>query len=125
MRIEAILWTGTGVFFALIATVYLATGGEAAGASMLLVGAGFGALVAGWLWRATSGRQPRAEDRANADMADEAGPVGTFVTGSLEPLWLGLAMTAVTLGLVIGTWLSALGAGFGLATLLTMVHPKR
>src|SRR5690606_13338493 len=103
------LWTGTAVFFAVIGGIYLAVSGEAAGAALLLTGTLFGALVAGWLWRAVAGSPPRAEDVADADMADEAETVGVFATHSLQPLWLAFAVTMLVLGLVIGLWLSAIG----------------
>ena len=111
MRIEAILWTGTAIFFAALATIYLAVGGDAAGSSLLLIAVAFGALVGAWLWNWTRRHPPRAEDRSDADMADEAGELGIFVTNSWRPIALAAGATIAMLGLAIGPWLTLIGLG--------------
>ena len=121
MKIEAILWTGTAVFFAVVGGVYLAVSGEAAGAALLLVGTVFGALVAGWLWRAVTAFPPRAEDVADADMADEAITRGDLRHPQPPAAVAGtLAVTMLALGLVVGLWLSGIGLGFGLVVVFSM-----
>ena len=58
-----------------------------AGATLLLLAAGLGALVASWTWGwRRKHPHPRPEDRGDADVADEAGVVGIFPAASLRPL---------------------------------------
>jgi hypothetical protein len=105
VRIEAILWSATALYFALIGALYLVLSGDPAGATILLVGAPFGGLIAGWLWHSTT-RISIAADRGDSDAADETGVVGSYTTDSIRPLALAVGFVAAWLGLVIGLWLT-------------------
>ena len=49
-------------------------------------------------------------DLPEADASDAAGPVGVFASASLRPLALGAGMTGIVLGVVIGVWMTLVGA---------------
>jgi hypothetical protein len=110
MRIELVVWTLAVVFYGLVGGLYWLVDGDPAGASLLLMGTFLGGLVAGWIWDWRRHHpEPRAQDRVDADAVDEAGIVGVFPTASLRPLALGVGITAVALGVVLGSWMLIAG----------------
>ena len=114
MRTELIIWSLAVAYYAVLGAIYWAVGGDAAGASLLLMGTVLGGLVAGWIWdwRRRNRRDiPRPSDRVDADAADEAGIVGVFPPASLRPLALGFGITAAALGVVPGSWMLIAGIG--------------
>lgn len=113
MRLETLLWSGVTIYFVVIGAIYWLVGGDPAGASLLLMATGLGGLVAGWTWdwrRRNPGRQ-RAQDRVDGDARDEVGIVGVYPTASLRPLALGLGITAIAVGIVLGSWMTMAGLG--------------
>lgn len=109
MRNSALLWTALSIYFLLIGALYLAVSREIAGATLLLIGSLFGGLVGGWLMHATrtARNEPmRAEDRADANISDGSGVIGVYPTASLRPLVIGVAITGIVLGLVVGLWMT-------------------
>lgn len=107
MRLEAVLWAGVTVYFAVIGGLYIAFGGEAAGASLLLMATGLGGLIAGWIWDWRRHHEhPRPADRVDSDAADETGVVGVYPTASLRPLAVAVGLTATVLGVVLGSWMT-------------------
>ena len=114
MRTELIIWTLAVAFYAVLGAIYWIVGGDAAGASLLLMGTFLGGLVAGWIWdwrRRNRRSIPRPSDRVDADAADETGIVGVFPTASLRPLALGVGISAAALGVVLGSWMLLAGIG--------------
>ena len=114
MRLETILWAGVMVFYAVIGAMYWVSGGDPAGATLLLMATALGGLVAGWMWdwrRRNPNAHPRPQDRVDADASDEAGVVGVYPTASLRPLALAVGITATALGVVLGSWMSIAGVG--------------
>jgi hypothetical protein len=110
MRVTLAIWLAGIVHYGLFAVIYAIVTDEAAGEVLLLAGVPFAALGAGWtwVWHRHHGDQ-LASDRADADMAEGAGPVGVFPAASLRPLTLGVGMTGVILGLVVGLWMTLVG----------------
>ncbi|MFV0259760.1 MAG: cytochrome c oxidase subunit 4 [Acidimicrobiales bacterium] len=105
MKLSALLWAGITGYYIVLGLIYLAVSGDAAGTALLLLGAGFGGLVAGWLWRWTEVHAVSAADRLSADMADESGTLVTVSSASLRPLGIGVGMSAMILGVVLGSWM--------------------
>lgn len=122
MKVEATLWSGVVGFFLLIAIAYIAFGGEPAGITLLFGAAAFGGLVAGWTWDWTRRHQPRIEDRADADASDRAGIVGVYPTASLRPVALAVGVTAIALGVALGSWLSMIGLAITASQVLLLVR---
>lgn len=97
------------VLFRLIGALYLLFGGEPVGITVLLFGAAYGGLVAGWLWHWNCTNPTRAEDVADADASDEVAIVGVFPSASIHPVGVALGMTATVLGVAVGLWLALVG----------------
>ncbi|MEZ5215181.1 MAG: cytochrome c oxidase subunit 4 [Ilumatobacteraceae bacterium] len=125
MRVEATIWTATAVFFAALAALYVAVGGEAAGTSLLGIGFAFGGIIAVWLWRRVRTEPVPPEDRAAADMSDDAGSVGTFVVESWRPIGIAAGAAVALVGLVVGPWLAIIGALFAMFHLTGLVRDVR
>lgn len=109
MRVEAILWTGVVVHFAVVGAIYFAVGGEPAGVALLVLAAALGGLVAGWLWGWRRRNEERPEDRVDGDAGDRTGVVGVYPSVSLRPLATSVGMTAAVLGVVLGSWMTIAG----------------
>lgn len=109
MKAETVLWTGVMVYFAVIGAIYFAVGGEPAGVALLLLAAGLGGLVAGWLWGWRRRNGDRPEDLADGDAGDRTGIVGVYPSVSLRPLATSAGMTAAVLGVVLGSWMTIAG----------------
>jgi hypothetical protein len=122
MRIEFTLWASVAVYFAVIGVVYLVIGGDPAGVVILLMATGFGGLVAGWTWDWSRKHRPRIEDRADADAADLTGVVGIYPTASLRPVSLAVGVTAMVLGVAIGSWMSMIGLALTASQILLLVR---
>ena len=57
---------------------------------------------------------PRPEDLNDAEIVDGAGELGFFPPYSWWPLWCGLALARLVLGVVVGRWwLFIIGVGAG------------
>lgn len=112
MKLEMVLWAGVTVHFIAFGAFYAVVGDDPAGAALLLLAAGLGALVAWWTWdwrRKHPHQHPRPEDRGDADVTDQAGVVGTFPTASLRPLAIAVGLTAAVLGVALGSWMTIAG----------------
>lgn len=109
MRLEAILWTGVTVYFIAIGVIYLLVGGDTTGVVLLLSATGLGGLVAGWTWDWSRRHHARIEDRADTDASDLTGIVGVYPTASLRPLALAIGVSAMVLGVPLGSWMSMIG----------------
>lgn len=110
MRLALAIWLAGVVHFGAFAVIYAIAADDAAGEVLLLAGVAFAALGAGWTWawyRRHHDQLP--SDRADADMSEGAGPVGVFPAASLRPLALGVGMTGVVLGIVVGVWMTLVG----------------
>ena len=92
--------------------MYWQIGGEAVGITAIGLSGGLAFIVGFYLWftdRRSGGTLP--EDNLEGEIADRAGEMGFFSPHSWWPLPVGLAMTAVGLGLIIGWWLTLIAAG--------------
>jgi hypothetical protein len=106
------LFNGLAVFYLLTAILYWQIGGEAVGITAIGLSGGLAFIVGFYLWftdRRSGGTLP--EDNLEGEIADRAGEMGFFSPHSWWPLPVGLAMTAVGLGLIIGWWLTLIAAG--------------
>ena len=110
MKLENLLWASVAAYYAVLAVIYRAVGGEAAGTALLVLACAFGGLIAGWLW---SWRRhhpaPLGQDLGDADIADEAEVIGVYPTASLRPLGIAAGMTAIAAGVPLGLWLTLVG----------------
>ena len=116
MKTALVLFVSSAVFTGVIATVYWFVAHEPAGTMLLGFMTAALLVVAAYMFFAERDADLYA-DREGATMADAAGEhVGTYVTHSPAPFWIGIALTGVMLGFVV----SPAAAGLGIIALLLL-----
>ncbi len=108
-------------FFALVTPIYWFLSEDPTGTSALVMTTLLASLVAFYLGVVSRQIDPRPEDRDEAEIADGAGELGFFPPYSWWPLYTGLSLAVVVLGVAIGWWLVIIGAGIGTITVVGFV----
>lgn len=121
MKAETWIFVICTVFFALVAPAYWYITGDPTGTSALVMTALLVGLVSFYLGFHATHMEPRPEDRSDAEIADGAGELGFFPPYSWWPLWCGLTLGMIVLGVVIGWWLFIIGCAFGLVALQGLI----
>jgi len=121
MRAEAWIFAICTVFFLLVAPAYWFISGDPTGTSALTMTFLLTLLVTLYLGVHASKMEPRPEDRHDAEIADGAGELGFFPPYSWWPLWCGLTLGMIVLGVVIGWWLSIIGGVLGAVALSGLI----
>jgi len=121
MKAETWIFVICTVFFALVAPAYWIITGDPTGTSALVMTALLVALVSFYLGFHASRMEPRPEDRKDAEVADGAGELGFFPPYSWWPLWCGLTLGMIVLGVVIGWWLVIIGGVLGVVALQGLI----
>jgi hypothetical protein len=122
VRLEAILWTGVTVYFTAIGLIYWLVSVDPVGVTVLLMATGLGGLVAGWTWDWSRRHDDRIVDRADTDASDRTGIVGVYPTASLRPVALAVGVTAVFVGIPLGSWMSMGGLAIVASQVLLLVR---
>lgn len=122
MRLEAILWTGVTLYFTAIGLIYWLVSVDPVGVTVLLMATGLGGLVAGWTWDWSRRHDDRIVDRADTDASDRTGIVGVYPTASLRPVALAVGVTAVFVGIPLGSWMSMGGLAIVASQVLLLVR---
>lgn len=104
MRTEGLVFLGTAAFFAVITAVYWFASYESAGSTMLALTVGLGLMPGAWLLWWARRMAPRPEDRPDAEMADGAGPVGSFPGPTAWPVLLATGAVLAANGIAFGIW---------------------
>jgi hypothetical protein len=89
---------------------------------VLLMATGLGGLVAGWTWDWSRRHDDRIVDRADTDASDRTGIVGVYPTASLRPVALAVGVTAVFVGIPLGSWMSMGGLAIVASQVLLLVR---
>ena len=111
MKHEWHLALGIAVFLGVVAVIYFVWSGETSGTVML----GFGAAAYGLLFAfmllvfLRRRRQPRAEDRRDANPEDGEGEIAFFPGNSIWPVAMGISSISLAIGLAFGKWFWAIG----------------
>ncbi|MGC9543533.1 cytochrome c oxidase subunit 4 [Streptomyces sp. UG1] len=111
MRTESRLFVGVAAFFLVTTVGYGLSSEEPAGTAVLLIAFLMAALVAFFLHMQYRRRGLRAQDRADAEVADTAGPLDFFPPHSPWPITVAAGSVIAALGVVYGLWLFLLGVG--------------
>jgi len=99
------------VFYAIVDVVYWWVGGEAIGITAIGLSGGL-ALTIGFYFYTNDKRMGLLPaDNLEGEIADSAGELGFFSPHSWWPLPLALSACAMGLGLIIGWWLTIIGLG--------------
>ena len=116
------LFGGLSVFYVLMTVIYWQVGGEPVGIGGMLLAACLAGMVAFYVWFT----QKRIgvtlpEDNLSAEIADGAGELGFYSPHSWWPLPVALSACTFGLGLIIGWWLSLIGVGALMISVIGMV----
>ena len=116
------LFGGLSAFYVLMTVIYWQVGGEPVGIGGMLLAACLAGMVAFYVWFT----QKRIgvtlpEDNLTAEIADGAGELGFYSPQSWWPLPVALSACTFGLGLIIGWWLSLIGVGALMISVIGMV----
>ena len=102
--------------------IYWYLGGEPVGITGMALSAGLSGMIAFYLWF-TQKRigTDLPSDRDDAEIADDAGELGFYSPHSWWPLPVALSATAMSLGLIIGWWLTLIALGALVLSIVGMV----
>ena len=127
MKSEAWIFGACTIFLVAVTPAYwLVTdasehGGDWTGTSALVMTALLFGMVTLYLGFHASKMDPRPEDRKDGEIAEGAGELGFFPPYSWWPLWCGLCLSAMVLGVAIGWWLFLIGAALGVIALSGLI----
>ncbi|MGI8702420.1 MAG: cytochrome c oxidase subunit 4 [Nocardioidaceae bacterium] len=113
MKIEAWIFGGNAVFFAIVAPSYWLITDDPTGTAGLTMTFGLTALVTFYLGFHAKKMELRPEDNNLGDIVDGAGELGFFPPYSWWPLWCALALATCVLGVIFGWWLFVIGVCAG------------
>jgi hypothetical protein len=116
------LFGGLSVFYVLMTVIYWQVGGEEVGIAGMLLSACLAGMVGFYVWFT----QKRIgvtlpEDNLTAEISDGAGELGFYSPHSWWPLPVALSACVFALGLIIGWWLSLIGLGALVISIIGMV----
>ena len=117
MKAEAWIFAICTVFMVLVSPTYWLITGDWTGTSALTMTTLLTLMVTIYLGFHANNMEPRPEDRKDAEIADGAGELGFFPPYSWWPLWCGVCLAVIVLGVVIGWWLVIIGAMLGVVAL--------
>lgn len=121
MKSEAWVFIICTAFFGLLSPVYWFMSYDPTGTSALVMTTLLMALCAFYLGVHASRMEPRPEDRQDGEIVEGAGELGFFPPYSWWPLWCGLTLGVIVLGVVVGWWMVVIGAVLGLVALQGLI----
>ena len=122
MKASFRLFFGLMIFYFLTAAIYFFVGGEAVGITAITLSGALAGLVGFYLWyssRRIANVLP--EDNEVAEIADGAGELGFYSPHSWWPLPVAIFACVSGLGLIIGWWLTLIGVGGLLLSIIGFV----
>ena len=122
MKVNWRLFAFLSVFYVIMTVIYYYIGGEAVGITGMLLSACLAGMVAFYVWF-TQKRIGTAipSDNEDAEIADDAGELGFYSPHSWWPLPVALSAVAMSLGLIIGWWLTLIALGALIISIIGMV----
>jgi hypothetical protein len=113
---------GLSVFYVIMTVIYWQIGGEEVGIAGMLLAACLAGMIGFYVWFT----QKRIgvtlpEDNLTAEISDGAGELGFYSPHSWWPLPVALSACTFALGLIIGWWLSIIGLGALVISIIGMV----
>ena len=122
MKVNWQLFGGLGVFYVLVTIIYWQIGGEPVGIGGMLLAACLAGMVGFYIWFT----QKRIgvtlpEDNLTAEIIDGAGELGFYSPHSWWPLPVALSACTMGLGLIVGWWLTIIGIGAIMISIIGMV----
>lgn len=111
MKASYRLFIGLSLFYAVMAVIYFAVGGEAVGITCIALSSGLAAIVGFYVWFNSNRMGTLPQDNLGAEIADGAGELGFYSPHSWWPLPVALSACAAGLGLLMGWWLTLIAVG--------------
>ena len=105
MKVQGKMFLGFAVFILASAIVYGIWSKEAAGTTALFMAFALCTMIGFYLAFTARRADTGAQDREDADVADDAGELGFFSPHSWQPLALGIGGSLAFLGIIFGWWL--------------------
>jgi len=122
MKVNWHLFSGLSVFYVLMTIIYWQVGGEPVGVGGMLLAACLAGMVGFYVWF-TQKRIGTVlpEDNLAGEIADGAGELGFYSPHSWWPLPVALSACTMGLGLIIGWWLTLIGVGAIMISIIGLV----
>ena len=117
MKAETWIFAMTTIFFVLVTPAYWFISGDHTGTAALTMSTLLVLMISLYLGFHASRMEPRPEDRKDGEIADGAGELGFFPPYSWWPLWCGMTLAVIVLGVVFGWWLFIIGVALGILAL--------
>ncbi len=122
MKVNWQLFGGLGGFYVLMTIIYWQVGGEPVGIGGMLLAACLAGMVGFYVWFT----QKRIgitlpEDNLTGEIIDGAGELGFYSPHSWWPLPVALSACIMGLGLIVGWWLTIIGIGAIMISIIGMV----
>jgi len=116
------LFSGLAIFYAIMAVIYYEVGGETVGITGMILAACLAGMVGFYVWftQKRIGFDIPSDD-LQGEIADDAGELGFYSPHSWWPLPVALSACAMGLGLIIGWWLTLIGLGTILISIIGFV----
>ena len=116
------LFGGLSLFYFIVTIVYFQVGGEPLGISALFLSGALAGMIGFYVWFT----QKRIgvtlpEDNLTAEISDGAGELGFYSSHSWWPLPVAMSACVFALGLIVGWWLSLIGLGALVISIIGMV----
>ena len=111
MKASYRLFVGLSFFYAIMAVIYYAVGGEAVGITCISLSSGLAGIVGVYVWFNNKRMGLLPQDNLVAEIADGAGELGFYSPHSWWPLPVALSACAAGLGLLLGWWLTLIAIG--------------
>ncbi len=105
MKVQGKMFLWLAAFILAVAFVYVFWSGEPAGSMALFMAFGLSVMIGFYLSFTASRADNGAQDRADADVADDAGEQGFFSPHSWQPLALATGGALAFLGIIFGWWI--------------------
>lgn len=122
MKVNWRLFAFLSVFYVAMTVIYYYVGGEAVGITGMLLASCLAGMVAFYVWF-TQKRIGTAipSDNDDAEISDDAGELGFYSPHSWWPLPVAVSAVAMSLGLIIGWWLTFIALGALIISIIGMV----
>ena len=118
MKSETWIFALCSAFFLVVAPAYWFISGDHTGTTALVMTFLLVTLITFYLGFHARRMEPRPEDRKEGEIAEGAGELGFFPPYSWWPLWCGMCLGTMALGVAVGWWLFIIGAFFAIPALV-------
>ena len=121
MKVEGYLFLFLAVFFVPVTIIYWIFSEDPTGTTALVLTFGLAAMIAYYLLFTARRMEARPEDRPDAEISEGSGEIGFFSPHSWWPISLAASAMLTGYGLIFGLWITVIGMGFLLITMLGFV----